>query len=719
LHPLWPSPRRQGGPTVHQINHHAISITTSGNRVKGNATISDNTTDDYTITQSGGLDSSITASYQFVETGSASKSVTTNIDGATGNVTISSGGSDDYTITETGVGTVTTQADDTAVEAFTFTQIITGNENLTGATETGNLRTGKFERSGGDVTGNADVTLTYVHETATTTEDEEGNETTVTFTATTTETSNVNLDYSLEGNYNPKSGSISLSAAVADTRYGVLQYFANGAQTSGNGQDNKGTLDLSPFGPAYTEKVVQPNPVQGGHGTADNDQATEQQASARESADTSMGVANEQSPYINGGGLAQPVGGLDMIGANRLDSYVEFARGQYLQSCFRAGTPIRTGNGAKVAEDIQVGDELWSRSDFDPNGPLELKTVEERYVRVAPILNLHIGGQVIGTTPEHPFYVEGKEWLPCKVLQIGDRIRLAEGWGVVEGVAVSGEVVTVYNWRVAEFHTYFVGGDDWAFAVWAHNSDNYWNDFQHQVAGVNMSNADMLTAYNQANAGQWNAFQGTLGDHGLSSDQIRTAYHVAQNGTVGEMPVISERDGTTSVGNAISITGTPEFQEGVVNDLRTLEGTPTGERLFDSIDNSGRCITIQETTGGNGATPDNMIDGRETPTGAAGPGTDTTIDYNPNLTVIGGGVEAWMTRPPEIGLGHELIHAAHLANGELAYDHSSPGKTPQNYESQAVGLPDTQNGLPVDYTGNDFTENGLRADLGEPLRPHY
>jgi hypothetical protein len=60
----------------------------------------------------------------------------------------------------------------TQSKAFTFRQIITGNENLTGAQETGNLRTGKFERSGGDVTGNADVTLTYVHETATTTEDE-------------------------------------------------------------------------------------------------------------------------------------------------------------------------------------------------------------------------------------------------------------------------------------------------------------------------------------------------------------------------------------------------------------------------------------------------------------------------------------------------------------------------------------------------------------------
>jgi hypothetical protein len=33
----------------------------------------------------------------------------------------------------------------------------------------------------------------------------------------------------------------------------------------------------------------------------------------------------------------------------------------------------------------------------------------------------------------------------------------------------SGEVTTVYNVRVADFHTYFVGSEEWGFALWAHN----------------------------------------------------------------------------------------------------------------------------------------------------------------------------------------------------------------------------------------------------------
>src|SRR5262249_13429214 len=35
----------------------------------------------------------------------------------------------------------------------------------------------------------------------------------------------------------------------------------------------------------------------------------------------------------------------------------------------------------------------------------------------------------------------------------------------------SGEVTTVYNFRVEEYHTYFVGDEDWGFSVWTHNAD--------------------------------------------------------------------------------------------------------------------------------------------------------------------------------------------------------------------------------------------------------
>jgi hypothetical protein len=41
----------------------------------------------------------------------------------------------------------------------------------------------------------------------------------------------------------------------------------------------------------------------------------------------------------------------------------------------------------------------------------------------------------------------------------------------VEAVTDLHEVATVYNLRVAEYHTYFVGSRAWGFSVWAHNAE--------------------------------------------------------------------------------------------------------------------------------------------------------------------------------------------------------------------------------------------------------
>lgn len=43
------------------------------------------------------------------------------------------------------------------------------------------------------------------------------------------------------------------------------------------------------------------------------------------------------------------------------------------------------------------------------------------------VANIIIDGEWIETTPEHPFYVEGKGWTDAEDLQIGDQIRQADG----------------------------------------------------------------------------------------------------------------------------------------------------------------------------------------------------------------------------------------------------------------------------------------------------
>lgn len=143
-----------------------------------------------------------------------------------------------------------------------------------------------------------------------------------------------------------------------------------------------------------------------------------------------------------------------------------------LAACFAAGTPLLTPYGSQPVESFKPGDLLLSRDEGTPEGPVEIKAVEEVFVRTGRVLNLHIGGQVIRTTPEHPFWVRGKGWVEAGGLVAGDALVGYDGqWVTVEEVYDTGEYETVYNLRVADFHTYFVGCDQWGFSVWAHNAD--------------------------------------------------------------------------------------------------------------------------------------------------------------------------------------------------------------------------------------------------------
>lgn len=143
-----------------------------------------------------------------------------------------------------------------------------------------------------------------------------------------------------------------------------------------------------------------------------------------------------------------------------------------LTACFVAGTPLLTPAGCKRIEDFRPGDLLLSRPEHDPDGRAVAKAVEEVFVNTGRVLELRVGGRAIETTPEHPFFVEEKGWVEAGQLRPGD-VLVGHGGGrvEVEGVRDTGEYATVYNLRVADWHTYYVGSPEWGFDVWAHNTN--------------------------------------------------------------------------------------------------------------------------------------------------------------------------------------------------------------------------------------------------------
>jgi type VI secretion system secreted protein VgrG len=179
-------------------------------------------------------------------------------------------------------------------------------------------------------------------------------------------------------------------------------------------------------------------------------------------------------------------------------------------------------------------------------------------------------------------------------------------------------------------------------------------------------------------------------------------------------------------GPNIRIVGTPEFQQKTVDYLSTLAQTPSGRLLLADIAAGDNTITIVE--GGNitqnRAEPSNG--NFSDPDMCNGNGTDATVTYFPGTANMYNNGEDWDSCPPEVGLGHELIHGSHITSGSVPGDPTT-GPTivdgtdadVANEEARTIGLEeDVPNGLP-DYSGEPYTENTIRTDLGLPPRVSY
>ena len=89
-----------------------------------------------------------------------------------------------------------------------------------------------------------------------------------------------------------------------------------------------------------------------------------------------------------------------------------------------------------------------------------MKEVVETYVNETnELVRIYMNGEEIVCTPSHPFYSPVKGWTEAVRLRAGDILVLVNGeYVVVEKIQheILEAPVTVYNFQVEDFHTYFV-----------------------------------------------------------------------------------------------------------------------------------------------------------------------------------------------------------------------------------------------------------------------
>jgi RHS repeat-associated protein len=154
-----------------------------------------------------------------------------------------------------------------------------------------------------------------------------------------------------------------------------------------------------------------------------------------------------------------------------------------LSGCFVAGTLVAAENGYIEIQDVKEGDLVWSYSLKAQEW--QLRPVESRPIHdyTGDVITIDVGGTIIETTGNHPFWVvsgealavrpaaqdvsEGERafttfgrWIEARRLAVDDKLLLVNGETArVKSLSVHQDHLLVYNLHVADNHTYAVSQD--------------------------------------------------------------------------------------------------------------------------------------------------------------------------------------------------------------------------------------------------------------------
>ena len=195
-----------------------------------------------------------------------------------------------------------------------------------------------------------------------------------------------------------------------------------------------------------------------------------------------------------------------------------------LKNCFVGGTMVATADGLVAIEEIEAGTMVWAYD--EETGARVLRPVLRTFATApAALVRIDVGGEVLGVTPEHPFWsVFDAAWVAAGDLVAGDRLLALDGEEVlvhaVDAADAADAADATYNLEVADARDYFVG----ARGVLAHNTSGGCSDQARATSDEEIVQSKLQSAWQQGEAVRFKHTKTRLRDETVRAKHLRHAF---------------------------------------------------------------------------------------------------------------------------------------------------------------------------------------------------
>ena len=180
------------------------------------------------------------------------------------------------------------------------------------------------------------------------------------------------------------------------------------------------------------------------------------------------------------------------------------------------------------------------------------------------------------TNQRETLFVQGQGWTAAGELQPGNLVSTATGeWLSIESVTDTHQSVTASDFRVSEYHTYFIAPADLAFDVWVHNT--YRSSFAERLA---QTPAGQYGDAAQAARGSWTGVRG------------RSTFIPANTPENAEIIALLEAKGLSGIKYRNGIPNFSAVAEGTINTTRMTISRADNYALADMLIANQLDITI-------------------------------------------------------------------------------------------------------------------------------